>query len=392
MEEDAGTSSTILVTVAGGNFVQLGSRFLIGAVVPLLLVHFETTRATIGLALTGMWAVYALTQFPSGMLADRYSERVVVLVALVATCCGVIFVALSPTIALFSIAALILGVGSGLFFAPAATLVTRLYAKRGQALSALTASGALAGLVFPAVGGVVGARNGWRIAVSLSAVATSVVIVATVLSVPSMTPTNSDRDLRSLLDFHRHWSFITRPDVAYSLALGSIGAFTFQGISSFFPTFLIEFRGLGTEFAGVAFGLMFGISAVAQPIAGRLSDRFTRNTAIGASMGLTLVGFLVLLVVSTPIGLAVGLGLLGIGISWPGPVQARFFDIMSQTERGYGYGLVRTVYMLIGATSSVIVGVLVDLRGWVTGIESLVVVLTVGLVLIGFNWVQDRGL
>lgn len=80
-EESAGSKTTTLVAVAGGNFVQLGSRFLVGAVVPLLLVQFETTRTAIGLALTGMWAIYALTQFPSGVLAERYGERLVVTVS-----------------------------------------------------------------------------------------------------------------------------------------------------------------------------------------------------------------------------------------------------------------------------------------------------------------------
>lgn len=392
MEWWSGTRSLTLLTVASGNFVQFGSRLLIGAVVPLLLIHFETTRATIGFALTGMWAVYALTQFPSGILADRFSERVIMLVALCATCSGTIVVALSPTIAHFSFALIFLGVGSGLFFPPAATLVTRLYENQGQALSSLTASGALAGMVFPVVGGIVGVWSGWRTAVILGAMVIIVVIVATILIVPRLTPIHSGRRLQILLNGKRHWSLLRRPNIVFSVFLGTITAYSFQAVSSFFPTFLIEYHGIGTAFAALAFGLVFGLSTIAQPIAGRLSDQVSRDAAICTSIGLALIGLVILLLVSTPIGLLVGVVALGMGISWSGPVQARIFDNLSTDERGYGYGLSRTVYMLLGSTSSMIVGNLVDYSGWIAGIGSLVLVLFSGVLLIGINKIYINGL
>lgn len=323
-EETAGSKTTTLVAVAGGNFVQLGSRFLVGAVVPLLLVQFETTRTTIGLALTGMWAIYALTQFPSGVLAERYGERLVVIVSLTAVCGGILVVALAPSIRLFTGAVLVL--------------------------------------------------------------------VGTVLTVPRLEPSNSDRNIRELVNVRRHWSLLARPRIAYSVVLGAMVAFTFQAISSFFPTFLVEFRGLGTDLAGVAFGVVFALSALAQPVAGRFSDRYSRDVALGASISVALAGVLVLLVVPGVVGLITGVVLLGLGISWPGPIQARFFDLLSETERGYGYGLIRSVYMLLASASSVIVGFLVDRSGWVTGFGCLVVVLFACLVLIGINRQFDIGL
>lgn len=300
--------------------------------------------------------------------------------------------ALAPSILLFTGAVLVLGVGAGLFFSPAAALVSRTYANQGQALGALTSSGAVAGLVFPAVGGVVGVRSGWRIAVSLGAAATLLVLVGTVLTVPRLEPSNRDRSLRELVNFRRHWSLLARPMITYSLVLGALMAFTFQAISSFFPTFLVDFRGLGTDQAGVAFGVVFALSALAQPVAGRFSDRYSRDLALGASISVALAGFLVLLVVPDVVGLITGVALLGLGISWSGPIQARFFDLLSETERGYGYGLIRSVYMLLASSSSVIVGFLVDRSGWVAGFGCLVVVVSACLVLIGVNRGFDVGL
>lgn len=117
-EVEASNRRKTLLIVSSGNVTQLGCRLLIGTVVPLLLVHVGTTRSTIGTALTGMWAVYALMQFPNGVLADGYGERLVLLAVLVATGSGVLLVAVSQSIVLITSFVLLLGAGAGSFFAP----------------------------------------------------------------------------------------------------------------------------------------------------------------------------------------------------------------------------------------------------------------------------------
>jgi MFS family permease len=391
-DSETGSRRSTLAVVAAGNFVQLGSRLLVGAVVPLVLVYFETSRSVVGAALTGMWALYALSQFPSGVLADRYGERRLLVAALAATCCGVVLVALSPSVVLFTLFVLALGSGAGLFFPPASSLVSRLYANRGGALGVLTASGAVGGVLFPLVGGVVGVRLGWRAAVAVGAVATAAAGLATLVVVPPVSPPNPGRSLGTLADVHRHRRLLCRPGVAYSLTVGSLVGFTLQAITSFFPTFLVEFRGLGTDVAGLAFGVVFGLSSVAQPVAGRLSDRYSRDAAIGVSVAVALVGVVVLLAVRTTPGLVAGVGLLGAGIAWPGPVQARFLDQLGDAERGYGFGLIRSAYMLLGSAGSVVVGVLADAGGWVPGFGVLGVALAASLVVLGANRALDLGL
>jgi MFS family permease len=389
---DAGSRRSALAVVAAGNFVQLGSRLLVGAVVPLVLVYFGTSRSVVGVALTGMWAVYALLQFPSGVLADKYGERGLLVVALAATCLGVILVALSPSVVLFTLFVLALGAGAGLFFPPASALVSRLYENQGGALGVLTASGAVGGVLFPLVGGIVGVRFGWRVAVVVGAAATFAVLLATILAVPSAAPPEPGRSLDALIDLGRHRRLLSRPGVVYSLAVGSLVGFTLQATTSFLPTFLVEYRGLGPDVAGLAFGVVFGLSAVAQPVAGRLSDRCSRDVAIAASVTIALAGIGVLLSIRSTAGLVVGVGLLGTGIAWPGPVQARFFDQLGDEERGYGFGLLRTAYMLLGSSGSVVVGVLADAGGWVPGFGVLGVALGASLALLGANWWLSQGL
>jgi MFS family permease len=384
---DSEGNNAALLAVAGGNFSQLGIRLLIGAVVPLLLVRFETSRATIGLALTGMWGLYALCQFPAGVLADRYGERRLVIGALAGTGLGTTLVAVAQSLPQFAAFVLVLGAGAGVFFTPASSLVSRLFPNQGRALGTVTAAGSVAGIVFPAVGGVVGTRMGWRVALGVGATTTLVALLGTVLLIPAESPENPTRDIQALVDYRRHWALLTRPSVGYSVALGAFTGFTFQAISSFFPTFLVEYHGLGTDVAGAVFGLIFGLSAVAQPAAGHVSDRYSRDFAIGISVTLAVTGLVVLLRFPTTAGLVFGVGFLGIGISWPGAVQARFFDRLSDDERGYGFGLIRTTYMVLASAGSVVVGALADFGGWTVGFGSVVVVL---LTCLGFLAVNRR--
>jgi predicted MFS family arabinose efflux permease len=375
-----GTRRSALAVVATGNFAQLGARFLLSPMVPLVIVAFDASTSTLGLALTGMWATYALFQFPSGVLADRYGERRLLVTGLLGTVVGTALVALSPTLYAFAGFAIVLGAGTGLFFSPASSLLSRLFEARGGALGALTAAGALAGVVYPAVGGFVGVEFGWRVAVGLGAVVAVPVLVGSAWLLPSPEPANPDRRLRAAADPRRLFGLLSRPHLAFTTLIAVLVSFTFQAFSSLFPTFLLEFRGVAPGFTGVVFGAVFGLSTLAQPVVGWLSDAVSRDAAIGTSVSLAATGFVVLLTVPGRVGLVAGSTVLGLGISWPGAIQARFMDGLDDAERGYGFGLVRTTYMLLAAPGSAVVGTLADAAGWLVAFGSVVAVLLTALV------------
>lgn len=382
----------MLAVVTAGNFAQLGVRFVIGPIVPLVLVEFEATRSGVGTALTAMWAVYALAQFPSGVFADRFGERRLLLTGLAGTVVGAAAVAVAPSLVLFGAALVVLGGGTGLFFSPGSSLLSRVYEEHGGALSALTAGGALAGVVFPAGAGLVGVRYGWRVAVAAAALVSLPVVLATLVVIPKTPPAAPDRGLAELLNVGRMVALLKRPSLAYTTGVAVLTGFTFQAVSSFLPTFMVQYRGVGTGTAGLLFAVVFGISAVAQPTAGRLSDAVSRDFAIATSAALTASAFVVLLAVEGRVGLYAGTALLGAGISWPGTVQARVMDQLSASERGFGFGLVRTVYMLLAASGSVVVGALADAGGWVPAYGIVVLLLVGGLCALGANRVLGLNL
>lgn len=388
-EAGRGDLRVITWVLSAGNFVQIGARLLISPIVPLVILEFGLSTTGIGLALSGMWATYALSQFPSGVLADRYGAKRIVVTGLIGAGIGCTFVAISPNYPVFFFSVVLLGLGAGFFYSPASSLLTNLASNDGKALSALTAAGALAGLLYPVLGGYMGNLFGWRLTIVVAALLAAVVAVGTLLAVPRNDPHISGQRMSSV-SLSRIWRPLSQPAIAYSTFIAALFGFIYQAITSFYPTFLHEYHGLSTSTSGIAFGAIFAFSAISQPIAGRLSDTFSRDVVLTGSALISGIGLAVLLTITDLSGIIIGTILLGIGISWPGVAQARIMDQLSPDEVGFEFGLLRTTYMLLAASGSIIVGVLIDTGGWIIGYGLLVALFTLALFSLIFSEIRSR--
>lgn len=370
---------SVLLFAVLANFSQFGSRVVISPVVPAIIAEFGATKSTIGLALTGMWAAYALLQYPSGVLADRYGERRMVLLALGFVGAGSILLSMAPSLPLFALFALLLGAGAGLYFVGATSLLTKLYDETGGPLSIHAAGGSLSGLIAPVLAGYLASWYGWRAAMLVGAVVAFPALVLFARWVRPTTPATPGTPLREGFDPTALVRLASRPGVAFTIALSAVGMFTFQAVASFLPTFLIEFHGFTTRQGSVAFGGLFLLSALGGPVMGRLSDVVGRDAVLGVDFLVTASG-LVVLVVSPGVAVTVvGVGLLGVGMTWFGALQARLMDQFTDDERGTGFGTGRTVFILLGASGSAVTGWLADHHGWTVAYGVVVGLLLAGV-------------
>lgn len=375
---------TVLALLVVGNFAQLGARLLVSPLVPDVIGAFDVSKGGVGLALSGMWAVYALLQYPGGVLADRYGERRVVLAAMGCAAAASLALAAAPTFPLFAAGVLLLGASAGPFFPVAAAFLTRLYEGTGKTLSVLTASGSVAGLVAPVAAAFVAARSGWRAALVLGAVGTGAALALGLWRIRPTPARAPGTALRDRFDLGEARSVLARSDVQFTTAVAVLCGFSWQSFGSFFPTFLVQYHGLSTPAAGVAFGAVYLLTAVSQPAAGKLSDAVSRDGALATS-ALLAAGFVVLLVGGGLAAVAGGALLLGLGVSWPGVLQARFMDVLPGESRNAGFGLVRTVYMFVSAAGSAVTGVLADVAGWRTAYGLVVALLCLVVVALAAN-------
>jgi MFS family permease len=383
---------TVLALGVLVNFGQVGSRLVISPVVPAIIERFGVTRGTVGLVLTGMWGAYALSQFPSGVLADRVGERRVILAALALTALGSLLLAAAPSFLLFGAFAVFLGSGAGLYTSVGSSLLTKLFDDTGGALGLHVAGGSLAGFVAPVTAAYVGVRYGWRAAVLLGAVVLLPVLGLAAWRLRPTPPASPGASLVAGFAAGGLRDRLRRADIAFTVVVAALGVFTWQSVASFLPTFLVEYRSLSTGEAATAFGAVFLLSAVGQPVAGRLSDALGRDTLLATNMVVAGSALLLLVVDRSALALVAAVLLLGGGLTWFGVVQARFMDRLDAAGRGTGFGLVRTVYMSLGALGSVVTGTVADVAGWAVAFALVAGLLGLAALTLAANRALSLGL
>jgi len=367
------------------------ARLVISPVVPDVTDGFGVSTGAVGLALSGMWAAYALTQFPSGILGDRFGERRVILAAVGITAVASLLLALSPTFAVFAVLTVALGAGAGLHYSVATTLLTKEFDDIGRAIGVHVAGGPLAGLIAPVVATAVAVQYDWRAAIAVGAAVAVPVFVVFAWRIEPTPPERPDESMRDRMAIRPLIALLSRPPIAFTTGVAFLGAFSWQATASFLPTFLVAFRDLPETSAGLLFSAYFVVNGLSQPTIGWVSDRIGRDGAAAATMALGVVGY-ALLVAGPRIALLPAVVCVGGAMTWGAPLQSRYFDTFEPDERGAAFGLVRTAYMILGATGSVVVGVLADVAGWQAAYGLLIGVTGLGLALLVGNRVLRLGL
>ena len=381
----AGRSSklTVLLACTLAFFATMVARLVISPVVPAVSAEFAVSNSVIGLALTGMWLAYALAQFPSGLLGDRFGERAVILVAVGGTGLGSLLLALSPVFGAFLLFTFVLGAAAGLHYSVATTLLSRGFDNTGTAIGIHSVGAPVAGLLAPVAAAYVGSLLGWRYAVALGAVGTLPAVALVALGIPRREPRRPDSAIRERVRPAALLELLARPPIAGTVVISVLCAFVWQGTASFLPTFLVEHHGYSVEAAGTVFGAYFLAQGVGQPAMGWLSDRLGRDPAMSLCMLAGVLGYGLFVVGPGLASVALATGLVGVAMSWGATMLPKFLDHMSAAEEGVGFGLVRTTYMMLGSSGSVGVGLLADLVGWAGAFLALSGVL--GLVLVGLG-------
>jgi MFS family permease len=356
--------TTVLALCLLAFFVTYFARMAISPVIPFISEDFDVTNTQIGFALSGMWLAYGLSQFPSGVLGDRYGEKRVILVAVGGTTVASLLLAFAPAFSVFVLFAVFLGLVAGLHYAVATTLLSRTYDELGRAVGIHSIGGPLAGLVAPVAAAWVGTRYGWRPAVALALLVGVPVFALFAWRVRPTEPRRPDQPMRDRFELEALYGLVSRPAIAFTLGIAMLGTFIVQGLLTFLPTFLIQYHDYSATPAGIAFSAFFVVRTVGQFVLGELSDRHGRDLAIGLSMAAGMIGVFGMVLGSGLVAIGVAVLLAGLGSSFFAALDPRFLDQFGDTERGAGFGLVRTVYTVIGAAGSVGVGLFADLFGW----------------------------
>lgn len=368
----------VLIVCAFAFFTVMTGRIIVSPVVPNITQAFQVSNAVIGVALTAMWAAYALAQFPSGVLGDSYGERSVIVVSMALIVTSVALLAISPTFALFVVALVLLGASCGLYYTVATSLLAKLYRNTGRAIGIHAAGGQIGGIVAPVAISFVAVRYGWRWGVGFGILVGVPVLLAALRVLPRTSDGADDELLTERFTPGEIRRALTRPAIASLTLISIFGWFGFQATLSFLPTFLVRYHDVSVGMAGILFSVFFGAVAVSMVTAGDLSDRFGRTRLLFVVFATGAASTIVLVTWGSFVAIVAGVVLLGVGMSWLIPMEAWIMDIVVDEERGTVFGLVRTVFMVFGALGSSVVGTVADVMGWAPAILVVGLLLAIG--------------
>ena len=352
----------ILLSVAFGWFLGLGTRLTAPALMPYIRADLGIDLSTAGLLLSVLWVTYGLLQLPGGLLGDRVGERAVLTASMALTVVAVAASAVSWSVGTLVVAFVLLGSATGAYATTRFTSLTDVYPDRAATATGIcSAAGNVGTVLLPAGAGVLAAVATWRTGF---AAATPLFVVATLglwATVPARTSgSGSAVDDLSVSTLWRLREGITGRRTLVFTAAMFLMSFVYQGFTSFYPTYLVAVKGLSEQTAALLYSVFFASGVLVQPLGGAAADAVgDRRTMMGFSAA-GAAALAVLVFVGGLPSLVVVSVLLSVQLAfWP-VAQAAVIDSLPAEMQGTGFGFLRTAYLLLAATAPFVVGTMGD--------------------------------
>ncbi len=343
--------------------VVFGDMYLTQPILPLLSQEFSIAPATAGLSVSVVVLLIALASVSYGSISDALGRKPVMVWSTALLAAPTMLCAFAPT---FS-SLLVFRALQGLFI-PGLTAVAVAYLgdlveprALGAAVGGWIAANVAGGLVGRVGSGLITDVFGWRVAFGVFAVLTLLAAVGMALALP--------RDRRHA---HGDWRAAYRGMASLLRYRRLLGGFIIGG--GLFFGFLGFFTYLPYYLTGAPFYLSPGIVSLAylsylagvvvSPVAGRLSERFSRRLLIGVGLGVAILGISLTLIPVLPI-IVMCLFVLCSGMFTAQAVAPAFVNIVAPHSKG-GAGALYLVFYYIGGTlGGVLPGLAWQSVGWV---------------------------
>ena len=293
--------------VLGTGTAVLG-RFLLAPLLPAIRDSLVLSSALAGSAVSLFALLSAITHFPAGRLADELSHQTVLIGGLSLLGIGSALLATTITTSQFLIALGLYGLGMGLFMPGGIVHLSAVFPeRRGRVLGLNSGAAQLGGIGAALLSTVALARGSWQFAF----IPVTGVIVLLTASIHIW------RDQayvvgRVQLDARETFGqLVVDADRRRAVLAAALLMIVMEGGFTFLPTFLRVSKSFPPSLASQAFGLIFVVGLVVNPLAGWGADHYrARTVAAGA--------------------VAVGIG----GISTL--TDAFYFTLVTASTVGYG--------------------------------------------------------
>jgi MFS family permease len=354
-------TGTTLAAVAVGWGVLNGVRMVYPVIIPHLQDAYSLTLTTTGLLVTVLWFFGSVGQLPSGILADRYSERIIMTISTVTIAFALTLVVIAPSTLFLFVATAVWGLGHSLYPIARITLLSKLYEDRlGSALGVTMATGDIGQAALPPIATALTAGVAWQLGLwFIVPILLFVGVIISLVSVGSNTPSKS-ADSQSPGNVTEIVTELRTASMGLMILILFLYLFIWQSFTTFYPTYLIETKGLSPSTASLLFGFFFVVGIVVKPISGISYDRIGMKKTLFIILLPSVPGFLFLPVINDLWLLVVNTAAISTMLGSGSVTHSYLADTFSDELQGTGLGVVRTLTSAVAAIGPVAFGVLGD--------------------------------
>ena len=358
----------ILVLLLAANALAYADRHLLSVLLPSIKDEFKVSDAMLGfIAGPAFIAPYVLLSVPLAALADRWSRRKVIALAVGVWSAATALCGMAANPIQLMLGRVLVGTGEAGGFPASQSVIIGLFPRhqRSTALGVLS-SGAYIGLLLGlACGGALAMAFGWRMAFFILAAPGILVAFLIWTTVPrrsreiSVTKSNSMASVIKLC-----WSIRTFRNLAYALGLFTIFGFA---AAVWMPSYFMRSHGMTAFEAGMWMGIGSGIGGVAGTfVSGVIVDRLAARD-IRWQLRVPAVGFMIAVpvIIATlllPAGFVIEVGGVVIPVVslclivnafltafWSGPTYAALSSCVDPTLRAQVASLMIAIISIVGA-------------------------------------------
>jgi multidrug resistance protein len=338
----------IFLLVSAAVFTDMMVYSLVIPVLPSYATSLGADPLTIGVIFGAFSLALLAFSIPLGLISDRTGRRPLMVAGMLSLAAATIVFALSVNVYVLIFARLIQGISGAATWSAGLALLADTYGpeERGGKLGLAMSVMSVGMLLGPVAGGLIYDNLGYTATFVIPA------IIASVIGLLFMTgktphPHIAKSDGTSYLKPIR-----TSPAVFFTCAAIIVtGAATFGVAEPYMPVYLYDTYAATPTAIGLAFGLMALLSAVTQPLAGRLYDRHGGRVLITAGLFASAGVLATAVLMPTLLLTAAVFALIGCTISFVlSPMLPLLSDLYGSGvkggSQGFAYGVYNTLFSL----------------------------------------------
>jgi len=349
-------NALILISLAW--FLVLGGRYSISNLLPRIVDELNFSWIDAGFALTIMWLLYAIIQFPSGIFSDIKGRKITIIVSMIIFSFSYILVGLSNIYAMFFIALILLGLGTGGYPAVGISMITDIFKEnRGRALGIRESAGSIAYLV-PLFAAVIASNYDWRLFFFIWAVICLVSLLMFYFKTTESTTIPDKVSIKErVLDGIK---IIIQKDIQLMFVINLFIAITWISYMSFYPAYLVVEKGFTEIQAALALGVLGIGGFIFKPIIGNLSDKYDKKIIIIILSLIAAFGTLFIVNIDSIVIILIMSFLPAFATAIFPVISSYLMHQWPEKGRAGKLGFYRSNLILLASPSSAVIGILAD--------------------------------